>query len=184
MDAFNRTRPSGWGTADVGGAWTVGGTATRYPVSPGTASMIVPAGQTLSAALASVSSSDSDIKMTLSSDKLATGNGVYVTVVGRRVGTNLEYQARVRLRADGTVAIGLGALTGTSTAVTLRPDVDPERGVRRRRWPHLRPGSGHRDVADDRPDEGLERRRRPSRRPGRSPPPTRRPRCRPRARSR
>lgn len=124
-DAFARTSASGWGTADVGGAWTVGGSATRYTISPGAASMAVAVGQTLSAALAAVSSSDADIRMTLSTDKLANGNGVYVTVVGRRIGTNLEYRARLRFRADGTVAIGLGALTGTTTEVVLRPDVVP-----------------------------------------------------------
>ena len=29
-DAFSRTVRGGWGTADVGGAWTVSGTASRY----------------------------------------------------------------------------------------------------------------------------------------------------------
>ena len=72
-----------------------------------------------------MSSSDTDIRVTLTADKLATGNGSYVGVIGRRVGTNAEYQARLRVRADGSVAVSLLALNGSPTVIVLRPEVAP-----------------------------------------------------------
>ena len=38
-DAFNRSVTNGWGTADTGGAWTVGSTASNYGVSGGAGTM-------------------------------------------------------------------------------------------------------------------------------------------------
>ncbi len=122
-DAFARTVAAGWGTADRGGAWAVTGVATKYSVTTGTASMTAKAGETDAAVLPAVSSSDSDIRVTLATDRLATGNGSYVSVIGRRVGTNLEYQAKLRVRADGSVAVSLLALNGSPTVITLRPEV-------------------------------------------------------------
>lgn len=44
-------------------------------------------------------------------------------MLGRRVGTNAEYRARVRLMSTGGVAVALTALRGTATAAVLQPDV-------------------------------------------------------------
>jgi len=124
-DAFARTVAAGWGTADRGGAWSLTGAGSKYSVNAGVASMTAKAGETDAAMLPAVSSSDTDIRVTLTADKLATGNGSYVGITGRRVGTNAEYQARLRLRADGTVAVSLLALNGSPTVIVLRPEVAP-----------------------------------------------------------
>jgi hypothetical protein len=123
-DAFARTLASGWGSANTGGVWTIG-TAARYSVGGGAGSIITKAGETNSAVLQAISSSDTDFKGTFSTDKLASGNGSYVTLIGRRVGANREYQARLRVRADGSVAIQLGLLNGSATIAVLRPEVVP-----------------------------------------------------------
>ncbi len=124
-DAFARTIASGWGTADKGGTWTLSGLASKYSVAAGTGSMIAKAGEQDSAMLSAVSSSDTDLKMTLGTNVLATGNGTYLTLVGRKVATNTEYEARARILSSGSVALQLSALTGTSTAVTIKPEVVP-----------------------------------------------------------
>ena len=47
QDHFGRTLASGWGTADIGGAWTLGGTASRWSVCGGTARVsLAPGGST------------------------------------------------------------------------------------------------------------------------------------------
>ena len=80
-DDFDRTVTSGWGTADVGGAWTVRGTAVAVQRRGGSAGRIqIPAGSTLNADLSSVSSQSGRITAEFSVDKLS--EGTYVSLVG------------------------------------------------------------------------------------------------------
>ncbi len=121
-DAFARTRLTGWGAADVGGTWSVGSSANSS-VAPAVGTLVVGLGQTNTAYLPSASSSDTDLRTTLSVDRLPTGNGVYLSVMGRRTGPNLEYDARVMVRADGQLGLLLTSLAGSSTVVTLKPQI-------------------------------------------------------------
>ena len=125
VDSFARTLSAGWGSADKGGAWTVSGLTSKYSVGGGSGSMTAKAGETDSVVLQTVSSTDTDFRLTFATSAIATGNGTYVTLIGRRAGTNLEYQGGARVRADGSVGIRVLALTGTSTAVTLKPETVP-----------------------------------------------------------
>src|SRR5690606_7159070 len=77
QDAFGRTVSSGWGSADVGGAWTVSGTASNYSVSGGEGRISLTAGGGRTASLSSVSQSSADVTARLSLDKAMTGGGVY-----------------------------------------------------------------------------------------------------------
>ncbi len=123
-DSFSRTLSNSLGSADIGGAWTGSGPAARYSVSGGLGSVVFPtAGGTLAATLATVSRSDTDLQLSFGTDKLATGNGMYVTLIGRRVAVNTEYQASVRIRGDGAVITSLNALKGTATSVALTGSV-------------------------------------------------------------
>ncbi|GGL93975.1 alkaline phosphatase family protein [Nakamurella endophytica] len=122
VDTFARTVSGGWGTADRGGAWTVTGGATRFSVGGGVGSMVLASpGLTVGATLAGVRSTDTDLRLALATDRLASNNGTYLTVVGRRVAGNTEYQATVRIAGSGAVVAGLALLNGSSTAVALRP---------------------------------------------------------------
>lgn len=121
-DAFARSVTSGWGTADTGGTWTVGGGATRFSVAAGTGVHTVPAGATLTSTLAGVSSTASDVTVALSPDTTPTG-AVYATVTGRLVGTS-EYGARVKLLDTGVVQLhtsrsGTVLTGGTVPGLTL-----------------------------------------------------------------
>ncbi|WP_256792263.1 PKD domain-containing protein [Terrabacter sp. Ter38] len=123
-DAFNRTVTAGLGSADVGGAWALVGSASTFSVTPGAASLVQSkAGAGLTAYLPSAKSTDTDVQMAVATNPLPNSNGLYLTMLGRRVGTNMEYEGKARVRGDGSVVISLSMLTGTATAVTLKSEV-------------------------------------------------------------
>jgi PKD repeat protein len=107
-DSFGRSVSGGFGTADLGGAWTTTGTAANLSVDGSAAKVSLP---TLSAGpgayLNGVSTTDADVSVALSADKVGTGNGTYVWVAGRRISGAGEYRARVRLRPSGVVSLQL-----------------------------------------------------------------------------
>ena len=96
-DDFERTLSAAWGTADVGGAWTLRGHASRFSVGSGAGNIQVPDGATLSADLNAVSSSSTRMTAEFSVDKLL--EGASIALVGRQTGTDtLRYIARLKLR--------------------------------------------------------------------------------------
>jgi PKD repeat protein len=117
QDTFERTATGGLGTADTGGAWTTTGSAANYSVSGGTGRLKSPtAGAMENAYLNSVASSDTDALVALGLQQASSGSGVYVSLLGRTVGSD-DYRARVRLNADGSVT--LQAMHGATTLQSL-----------------------------------------------------------------
>jgi PKD repeat protein len=123
-DAFNRTVASGLGTADLGGAWTTFGAASNLSVAPGAASFKLPtASSQIGAYLAGVSSTNTEVDTTFTTDKAATGTGgQYIYIEGRRVSTNNEYNARIRITSANTVAVEIAKLSGSSTVVVIKAE--------------------------------------------------------------
>jgi len=120
-DSFNRTVASGWGTADVGGVWTVSsGSAFAVNGSVGTLSSNKGSGR--SAYLPSASSSSLDLTFTMGSDKVVTGSGLYVSAIGRHVAGAGDYRAVVRLRSDGAVALRLSRAAANGAETVLVPE--------------------------------------------------------------
>lgn len=118
VDRFDRTVSAGLGTADKGGAWT-GGTATRQSVSGGAATLsLASPGTQTGAYLPGVSSTSAETALTFTTDR-ATDQPLSVYLTGRRVGTNSEYRARVRLLASGAVAVGVTRLAGSATETLI-----------------------------------------------------------------
>ncbi|TFB51751.1 PKD domain-containing protein [Cryobacterium tagatosivorans] len=106
-DAFERTTTGGLGTADTGGPWTVTGSSANYSVGDGVGRLrAATAGATVNAYLANVSSSDADVTATISLQDQVTGSGAYVSVIGRRIGSD-DYRARVKVLATGVVQLQL-----------------------------------------------------------------------------
>lgn len=106
-DAFARTVSSGLGTADVGGTWSTSGSLANYSVAGGSALLRVPAaGSTAAAYLTAVSSTDTDVQVTMALQQAATGSGVYTSVYGRLL-TASNYQSRVRILPTGAVYLQL-----------------------------------------------------------------------------
>ncbi len=116
-DAFERTTATGWGTAPTGGAWT---TSSSLSVSAGKGRMSHTAGGGRNAYLRAVSSANTRLVMTLSPDKLATGSGLYSSIVGRAVTGAGEYRAKARLRSDGRIELSLIRTSATGTETTIR----------------------------------------------------------------
>ena len=118
-DAFGRTvAAGGWGSADLGGAWTASVGNTRLSVTPGAGVMDLPAaGNNTGAYLGGVSQTSADItaSVVMSAAPSAAGTDVYVS--GRRVNGVGEYRFRVRFFPNGTVGLVLSRLqTGVAEA--------------------------------------------------------------------
>jgi PKD repeat protein len=131
-DAFGRTVAAGLGTADTGGAWTIGGGTTYASVNGGTAVLSAPKGATVSAYLGSVSSSSTNVTTSIIVPALPVGGSSFAGVVGRRIGSD-DYNARIVVAADGSVqlqllhagtalkSVALGGITASAgSAVHLR----------------------------------------------------------------
>jgi PKD repeat protein len=120
VDTFGRTVSNGWGSADTGGPWTTSGTLANFAVSGGSGAMTLPAaGNTRAVWLGATTRTDTDLRLTMSLDKVPTGNGAYLDVVGRRISTNNEYRARMVMASTGRITVQLTALRGTGTPVAL-----------------------------------------------------------------
>jgi PKD repeat protein len=122
-DTFNRTVSNGWGTATTGGAWTTTNTAANFAVSAGTGRITVPtAGSTRAIYLGSASSSDADVQVGIAVDKAATGGGTYVSVIGRRVASQGDYRAKLRLVAGGSARLSITHVSSGNVETVIVPE--------------------------------------------------------------
>jgi PKD repeat protein len=115
-DTFARSVTNGLGGADVGGTWTVTQGGSRQSVTPGVAEMTLPAAGSNTGAYVSGGIGNANVLTTFSLSATPTGNGTYVYVTGRRVSAGEEYRVRVRMLADGRVALTLSRLSGGAEA--------------------------------------------------------------------
>ncbi|TDD75386.1 PKD domain-containing protein [Actinomadura rubrisoli] len=118
-DAFGRTVSGGWGNADTGGAWSRNGSGGVLSVG-GTGQIELGApGNSGGGYLNGVSSTGTDLTFTAALDKEGTGNGVYLSAIGRRVGSEGDYRARLRLRPSGVVSLKLSRLASGNTETDI-----------------------------------------------------------------
>ena len=126
----------GWGTADVGGAWTLNA-ATRFSVSGGAGRVQDASGSTLTATLPGVSSSATDLHATVSY-AAQPDTATYLSFSGRVVGT-ADYSARLKVLPTGVTQLNL--LTGSTVlAASTLPAGTVRAGHHRARPPA---GPGH-----------------------------------------
>ncbi len=123
-DAFGRSAAGGWGSADLGGAWTIPTGASRYSVAGGVGRVSLTAGAGTTANLGSVSATNVETRVAVSFDKAATGSGQYASVIGRSVGASGSYQAKLRVLATGAVSLTLVKVSG-GTETTLSTTTVP-----------------------------------------------------------
>lgn len=117
-DAFERSVASGWGAATTGGSWTGSGSATSYTVASGTGQMIDPAGVTKTETLNAVSSNATDTTVTFTTDVLSPGGGIFVSAIGRQVGS-VGYEGRAWISPSGAVQVQLLQSGSTIAAVPV-----------------------------------------------------------------
>lgn len=113
QDGFGRTVASGWGTADIGGAWSANN-ATATSVVDGAGQVSIAAGGTVITRLGNTGASSLDYQATFSIDKLPVGgSGIYLTHILRRTGAPGEYRAKLRILPTGVGYLSLNKLVGS-----------------------------------------------------------------------
>ena len=107
-DAFARTTSNGWGGAEVGGAWSTTGAASRYSVAGGTGRQTLTApGTSADTLLTSVSSTATDLRLTLAWSRTASAGTVYASALPRRVSSAADYRCKIVGNANGTMQLNL-----------------------------------------------------------------------------
>lgn len=120
-DNFNRSIASGWGTALLGGAWTVY-PASALSINGDEGRIATPTGGGRNAYLNTVSSNSTDFATTVSVDKVATGGGLYVSLAGRVVPGVGEYRAKIKFRADGKPSLSLVRTNSAGAETAIRSE--------------------------------------------------------------
>ncbi|GAA1867369.1 LamG domain-containing protein [Myceligenerans crystallogenes] len=123
-DTFNRIVVDGWGEATTGGAWTLGGTLSRFDVAGGAGTFAMTGGRTMSAALDDVSAADVDVTVRAWADATPSDTS-FLTVLARRAGTE-DLGGRVKIYADGHADLhvarnGTPVVGGVVPGLTFRP---------------------------------------------------------------
>jgi PKD repeat protein len=113
-DAFERSVTNGLGTADLGGNWTLAGSAANFSVSGGQARLRMNTAASGVSAFLPGTSTDTEVRATIGLDKPATGGAVFASVAGRRVGTS-DYRAKVRFLPTSGVQIFITRVSGGET---------------------------------------------------------------------
>ena len=121
-DAFGRTVATGFGTADVGGAWTTS-PSNRYSVGGNAGAVnLATGGFSGMAFLGGVSSSSTDLTLSLALDKVPNATA-FLDVIGRRVTANQEYDGLVKITSSGAVQLNIRKLNGSTAATDLATTV-------------------------------------------------------------
>ncbi len=118
-DAFARAASNGWGSADVGGAWTFNGATNRFSVAGGKGlQALTSPGNTADSALASVNSASADVRVTLAWSRTGATGTLYGSVLPRRISSATDYRCKVVSAANGAVQVILiRRLNNTETAL-------------------------------------------------------------------
>ena len=102
-DDFGRTVTGSWGTADVGGGWTLsGGAASAASVADGVGKLTLGANSTRNMQLAGVSAKDVTLSVDFSVDTAPTTGAAYVGVIARASSAD-NYTVRSWLHSNGSV---------------------------------------------------------------------------------
>jgi hypothetical protein len=105
-DTFTRTTSNGWGTADTGQSWTnSGGAASEYSTN-GSRGLHSPTAVNSSRfSVVPSPSADVDVRVSVATAALATGDSQYAMVLARYADANNTYGARVDFRTDQTLRL-------------------------------------------------------------------------------
>ncbi|MCP3817837.1 hypothetical protein NLX86_06705 [Streptomyces sp. A3M-1-3] len=108
VDAFGRTVSSGWGSADVGGAWTTGGgSASDYAVGSGIGTHTMTTVNVSRRCLVAAPAADVDLITDIATSVLSTGDSQTAGLVARVVDASNLYQARVAFTTAAGVVLSL-----------------------------------------------------------------------------
>jgi hypothetical protein len=120
-DDFARTVASGWGTADLGGSWTLTGRTGSASVSGGAGVITMPGPSVGSRVnLNALTSDDVDLQASMSLDKVPVGGttGMTESVIVRS-NADGDYRAKVQIMPSGAVKAALYRLDAAGTQTAL-----------------------------------------------------------------
>jgi RHS repeat-associated protein len=113
VDAYGRTVVDGWGTADIGGAWS--STNADFDVGSGIGTITLTTATNRNAYLTSVSARDLELVARVRVDHLAVGGDHLVWFYLRRQDANNYYQARLQFTTNAKLVIHLNEVSGGTT---------------------------------------------------------------------
>jgi hypothetical protein len=121
-DSFTRTVTNGWGTADVGGSWTLSGGATsEYNVGSTFTNKADHAINALGVSrntLLAAPTASQDIRVDIQTLVSAVGNSIYAGVTGRWVDASNFYYGKLELTTSGQILISIyKRVAGVDTAL-------------------------------------------------------------------
>lgn len=120
-DTFSRTTANGWGQAEIGGLWSLAGAASQFAVTGGAGAITIASeGTGGNAQLGAVSTDDAEVDVVLRADKLGSGSGLYLSIHGRRVGSN-EYTCTLIVKANGTFSSSIDRQQASSVILASVP---------------------------------------------------------------
>ncbi|NUU32878.1 DUF4082 domain-containing protein [Arthrobacter sp. C9C5] len=120
-DSFTRVGTGGWGSADLGGAWSPNNSALSLDGQRGVVRLA--AGQTRQVFLNGVSVRDTDATATLRLDAVPGGSGAYASLVARHVAPTVEYRGTARVQGNGTVSALIYRMNGTEPETVIGREI-------------------------------------------------------------
>jgi hypothetical protein len=117
-DNFSRTVTGGFGTAPIGGPWTISSSSSSFSVADGVGVIRVGAGSGPAAYLGNVSAADLDLRMNFSLDKRPTGSGLHLSTLMRR-SSGGSYAVKARVDSGGAVWLEVYRKPASGSDVTL-----------------------------------------------------------------
>lgn len=129
-DDFGRTVANGWGTADAGGTWSFGSSASRYAVAAGVGQHRLTApGQNADSMVTATTGTSTELRASVSFSRTAAAGTLYASLIPRSVTANTDYRLRVAIasnnrpvlilvRTVGGVETTLGSATLANVTVT------------------------------------------------------------------
>ena len=118
-DTFSRTVGTGFGAAEVGGAWTVNGPASAYSVNGSAGAVQVAPGAGRRALLASVSEPAADATVSIGYSGTVTGGGLFVSLMPRVRPDTSAYRAKVSINSAGTARLSISRTAANGANTTL-----------------------------------------------------------------
>ncbi|WP_340536699.1 LamG-like jellyroll fold domain-containing protein [Nocardioides sp. GXZ039] len=116
-DDFGRTTVNGWGDADLGGTWVRTGTASRFAVAGGQATISLAPSSGPWATLSGVDSTSTDVTVSIGLDKLPVGGAVQAIVRPRVTAGGDNYHFDARVQPTGAVQVLVGRKVGTTDSI-------------------------------------------------------------------
>ena len=118
LDGFGRVSSSGWGSAEVGGAWTVSSASTMTVDGAAGVVWFTAAGSTRTAYLNAVSARDVSVVTDVALDVAPVGGNFYHQVLARVSGSSW-YMVTVRLEPGGAARVYVSrVVSGTETVLS------------------------------------------------------------------